>query len=106
MNIAELRKIIVKRISLDLNDDYAIYDCWTQEINILSENIQETIAFIENECTDKEFYWISEIFEDIAYKTQSKEFIKCIKNRLNKLFDKSLIQSIQTDIEFAESSID
>lgn len=105
MNISKLKQILSRRISLDPNDDYAIYDCWTQEINILSKNIQETVAFLENECTDEEFYWLSEIFEDIAYNTQSTEFINCIKNRLNRISDKSLIESIQTDIEFAESNI-
>lgn len=105
MNTSKLKEILSKRKSLDLNDDYSIYDCWTKEINILSENIQETITFLKNECTDEEFYWLSEIFEDIAYNTQSKEFINCIKNRLNRISDKNLIESIKTDIEFAESNI-
>lgn len=105
MNISKLKEILSKRKSLHPDDDYAIYDCWMQETNILSENIQETIFFIENKCTDEEFYWISEVFEDISYKTQSTEFISCIKNRLNKISDKSLIESIQTDIEFAEAVI-
>lgn len=106
MNKSKLKEILSKRKSLDPNDDYSTYDCWTQEINILSANIQETTTFLENECTDEEFYWLSEIFEDIAYNTQSKEFINCLKNRLNKISDKNLIKSIQTDIEFAESNIE
>lgn len=106
MNTSKLEEILSKRKSLDPNDDYSTYDCWTQEINILSENIQETITFLESECTDEEFYWLSEIFEDVAYKTKSSEFIKCIKNRLNRVVDKSIIKSIQTDIEFAESNIE
>lgn len=105
MDKLKLKEIISKRKNLHPNDDYATYDCWTQETDILSEDIQETIYFIENECTDEEFYWMSEVFEDIAYKTQSTEFISCIKNRLKKISDKTLIESIQTDIEFAEAVI-
>lgn len=70
MNISKAREIISTRKSLHPDDDYATYVCWEQLTNILSEDIHKTILFIENECSDEEFYRMSEIFEDIVQKTQ------------------------------------
>ena len=124
MNVEKLRKILKRRVSLDINDDYSLQDCWNSMINILTKNIDETIDFFKTQCSNEEFFWLSEIFEDIAYKTQSKEFITVLNERLNSInsnnfnqkefktnFTKDnvsfdyFIQDIKKDIEFAEANI-
>ena len=124
MNVEKLRKILKRRVSLDINDDYSLQDCWNSMINILTKNIDETIDFFKTQCSNEEFFWLSEIFEDIAYKTQSKEFITALNERLNLInsnnfnqkefkinFTKDnvsfdyFIQDIKKDIEFAEANI-
>ena len=124
MNVEKLRKTLKRRVSLDINDDYSLQDCWNSMINILTKNIDETIDFFKTQCSNEEFFWLSEIFEDIAYKTQSKEFITALNERLNLInsnnfnqkefkinFTKDnvsfdyFIQDIKKDIEFAEANI-
>ena len=124
MNVEKLRKTLKRRVSLDINDDFSLQDCWNSMINILTKNIDETIDFFKTQCSNEEFFWLSEIFEDIAYKTQSKEFITVLNERLNSInsnnfnqkefktnFTKDnvsfdyFIQDIKKDIEFAEANI-
>lgn len=70
--------IISKRESKDINDYYGINECWNEMIESLSDNINETIAYL-NDCSEKEIYYISEVFEDIAEQTNSKEYIECLR---------------------------
>lgn len=82
MNIELLRKIFARYVTLDPNDDFGIEKCWNEMTDILSADISATISFFDRDCTDEEFYWLGSIFEDIAEKTQSKEFIQTLRNRL------------------------
>lgn len=63
-------------------DNYWIEDYWKAAIEFYTANISDTIEFFRSECNDEEFYWLSEIFEEIAEKSQSKELIQVLKNRL------------------------
>ncbi|MCD7774362.1 MAG: hypothetical protein LUH40_02110 [Clostridiales bacterium] len=89
MNISELKSVIDERIrncdELQDNWNYGIEQCWKRLIDVLSENISETIDFILNSCSDEELFWISEVFEDIAEQTQSKEFTEALRRRLERV---------------------
>ena len=52
-------------------DDYWIEDYWKAAIEIFTKDCAKTMKFFQNDCTDEEFYWLSEIFEEIAEKTKS-----------------------------------
>lgn len=72
-------------LSLHPNDDYGIEECWKEETDILSKNIMDAILFFDKECTDEEFYCLSSIFSDVAQKTQSKNFVRVLRARLNRV---------------------
>ena len=74
----EIRASIAKRAATEDEWDYDVEKCWKEEIEILSRNIKETIAFLEYECTADEFAWLSEVIDDVAEKTQSREFVDCL----------------------------
>ena len=82
MNVAKLREIIWYLVTLHPEDDFGIEKCWDQMTDILSQNMAETISFIESDCTDEEFYWLGAIFEDVAERTNSKEFVDALRKRL------------------------
>ena len=63
-------------------DDYWIEDYWKAAIEIFTKDCAKTIKFFQKDCTYEEFYWVSEIFEEIAEKTQSKELISTWRSRL------------------------
>lgn len=92
MNIKLLREIFSRYVSLDPNDDFGIEKCWEEMTVILSDDISATIHYFESECTEEEFYWLGSIFEDIAEKTQSKELIQVLRNRLAKVAPETYCQ--------------
>ncbi|PFM65223.1 hypothetical protein COJ48_08340 [Bacillus cereus] len=102
MNIENKMEVILdKRKKLNLNDDYGIQKSWNEIIEVLSENEDNTIRYLEN-CSKEDLYWISEVFEDIAESVQSKEFINCLR-RLDKKFPEL---EMTKDIDIAESYIE
>ena len=82
-NISDIIKERI-RISDETQDnwDYGIEQCWKKYIDILSADIEKSIDFFLHDCTDEEFYWLSEAFEEIADKTQSKNLISTWRSRL------------------------
>ncbi|MCU7738565.1 hypothetical protein N7983_12515 [Priestia megaterium] len=83
---------------MNLNDDSGIQKSWNEIIELLSENEENTIRYLEN-CSKEDLYWISEVFEDIAEIIQSKELIK----RLRELDRKFPELEMTKDIDIAES---
>ena len=57
--------IISERKSKNIEDDYGIQNCWNKMIDILSKDINETVAYLEN-CSKEDVYFISEVFEDVS----------------------------------------
>lgn len=124
MNINNLRTELSHRLSLHINDDFGLEESWKNLTNILSENINETIAFFKNVCTDEEFFWLSEVFSDVAEKTHSNDFVLTLKQRLAQItrdnyaqnnfkneqiktfidYDE-YIKSVQLEIDYAESAL-
>ncbi|WP_185627086.1 hypothetical protein [Listeria booriae] len=64
--------ILEKRKSLNINDDFGIEKCWNEMTELLSQNEMETINYLE-ESTEKDLYYISEIFEDVSERFQSEQ---------------------------------
>ena len=71
-------------------------------MNLLKEQILETIYFIGNNCTADDFSWLSEIFDEIVEKTKSKDFIDCIKETAKKFPEECSKYNIRGSIESAE----
>ena len=49
------------------------------EIELFTRDLRETIEFLENECTEEQLLWLSEVFEEISAKLQIWEFIDALK---------------------------
>lgn len=92
MNIEHLREVITRCAALDPNDDFGMEKCWEEMTIILSDDISATIHFFESVCTDEELYWLGSVFEDVAEKTQSKELIQVLRNRLAKVTPETYCQ--------------
>ena len=105
MNIVELKNIVAQRLAINNNDDFTLMECWKKEVAILSENTSETIAFFDT-CTDEEFFWLSEVFDDLIEKTKSKELFQAICDRTERISNPEYKASIATDIEFARGQLE
>lgn len=81
---------------------FALKDPNVNLLSYLAADINETIAFIK-ESTDSEFNILADYFEDIAFMSQSHEFVDAIKERFIKIKDTSLdLKFICTMIQYAE----
>ncbi|MBR5453667.1 MAG: hypothetical protein IKV54_06275, partial [Clostridia bacterium] len=68
------------------------------KLAILNENLDNTIAFLDC-CTEEEFYWVSNAFDDISEKYKSREFIESIKR--NMLRFPEIEEHVKVDFECA-----
>lgn len=110
MNITKFREVIKERIriAVDSQDewDYGIKKCREEEIAILCEDIKSTSVFIETECTADELSWISEIWDDVATKTQSIRFIRSLEAAIKKYPEEDKKYHLRENIQSAYGAID
>ena len=98
----EIRLLLKKREDTFEESAYDIEQCWKEEIELLSRDIDDTIAYLENDCTGEEFSWLSEVIDDVAEKTQSRPFVDCLF-RVAKKFPKECKEyRIYTVLEICE----
>ena len=98
------------RISDETHDnwDYGIEQCWEKYVDILSKNISQTTEYVLTECSDEEFFWISEAFEELIERTQSTELIKAFRKRLARVLPETYTQKefkskhMQKWVDYAE----
>lgn len=79
---------------------------WDAEIKQFTINLEESIRFIEEECTDEELYYLGEIFEDIMDKSRSVEFLNCLRRRAQRVENAEWKADILEDIRTAAEYID
>ncbi|MBY0114742.1 hypothetical protein MHB43_05330 [Paenibacillus sp. FSL H8-0317] len=82
-------------------DDPAIQTIWNEMVDILKENEQSAISFL-NQCGEEDLYWLSEIYEDLSSEFQSRAFIDCLLQLQKKYPDLDMEQ----DIEYAIQSME
>ena len=101
----EIRAAIKRRSETDDEWTYGVNKCWDEQIRILTRNIRDTISFLDNDCTAEEFSWLSEIFDDVAEKTQSREFVDCLYRVAKKYPEETKKFYIHRVIALAEGSL-
>ena len=84
MDVQKFKEVIKTRNETDDEYDYGVEMCDKEEIQILAEDIPSTIEYLQNQCTADEFVWISEVIDDLAEKTRSRELVECYKDLMNK----------------------
>lgn len=106
-------------------EKYWVDDYWEKAVEIFTKDVEKTIEFIQNDCTDEEFFWLAEIFATLVEKTQCKKLIEVFKERLNKVdkntYDQSkfeskhmreyvnydeYIRSVKNEIEYSKCKLD
>lgn len=93
-------EIIIERKKKHMEDDYGIQECWNKMIAVLSQDVYETIAYLES-CSEDQMYYVSEVLEDVSAKLQSKDYILCLRKLDEKFPDLQMTE----DIDLAEEMI-
>ncbi|MBQ7706962.1 MAG: hypothetical protein IJT72_04190 [Lachnospiraceae bacterium] len=104
MDIARLKETIQRKKSLDINDDFSIEECWNTETEILSNNINDTINFIQT-CSEDEFYELAEVFPEVIDKTQSHDLYIAMRKRNDSLDNQEYKASNMTDLKYAKEAL-
>lgn len=86
--------------------DYGIEQCHQKLIALITEDINMSIEFLDNDCTADQFSWLSEVFDEIAEATQSKEFIEALKRLAEKYPEETKTYNIMSFIESAEAIVE
>ena len=112
MSIAEEYKKIVRQLELERKnhlDEVPNYEdvslAIKPEIALFTRNLQETIQFLDNDCTADQLSWMVEVFEEISAKLQSWEFIDALKRAADRFPKACEEYSIRDFILFAEGQL-
>ena len=98
-------KLLKERLALHPNDDIGIEENWTEQANLLSSDIGNTIYFILNDITDDQFVWMSEVFEEVAEQSQSQAFVDAIRERALRIESKADKEDVLSEVEYASNRI-
>lgn len=101
----KFKAVIQKRATTNDEWDIAVHLCWEEMVSVFSEDIEKTIYFLESNCTASEYSWLSEVFEEIAEKTQSREFIAVLRKLAVKYPAETEQYNIMSFINSAEACI-
>lgn len=101
----EIRAVIEQRAVIPDEWYHFIKQYWEEETEILSRNIDDTIDFLENECTADEFSWLSEIFDNVAERTKSREFVDCLYRIADKYSEELFDTHIVENLKYAEYAL-
>ena len=105
---AEIVKLREEEEDKDLSElpDYLeTYPAIKAEIELFTRNLQETIQFLDNDCTADQLSWLSEVFEEISAKLQSWEFIDALKRAADRFPEECAQYNIRECILFAEGQL-
>lgn len=105
LNIKRMKEIIAERDKTDDEWDYGVEKCWKELTKVLSEDIVSTINYIDTDCSENEYCWMSEVFDDVARETQSQEFVDCLIKYADNHPKVHEDCNIRGSIEFAQAEI-
>ena len=74
-------------------------------IQLFTASLQETIDFLDHDCTADQFSWMSEVFDEISEKLQSWEFIDALRRTAAKYPEETRKYNVQSFIETAEGML-
>lgn len=100
-DFVKFHEVIKERVG-NPNAFYYAVPWWEKEVQIFTDKIPMTIAFIESECSDEELYWFGEVLEDVVQLTQCRELWDAFVKRAESVKDEELKKSIMEDITNAE----
>ena len=103
IDVVSLRRFIKRERNISEINEGFWEEIFQGKLAILNENLDNTIAFLDC-CTEEEFYWVSNAFDDISEKYKSWEFIESIKR--NMLRFPEIEEHVRADLEYAVKAME
>lgn len=100
-----IRAIIKKRT--ETNDEWqaGVEKCWSELTDALTEDIEATRKFLLEDCTADEASWVSEVYDDIIYKTQSREYIDILRKSIERFPEEAEEHHMSSNLDLAVRSM-
>lgn len=98
--------LIAEREKVEGDIDYEGNPVIREMVDLLTGDIRATIVFLDTECSESEFIWMSEIFDEIAERTKSREFIEALRRTAQKYPKATKDYNIDYFIDSAEEYIE
>ena len=96
MNIERLKELINENKNIHMEDDMAQEQIWKEMLAILSENIDDTMNYLDGTNKD-DLSYICTLFDDLSTHFQSQKLIECMGRNA-----KRTGLNCWTDIKFAK----
>ena len=110
MNKERYKELMKERFyqTEEYDDEYddELYKIWEELPKVLSEDIKSTIEYIKNDCPFKEFYYLSEVIENVVSETQSEELVNALYIICNKYKKESDKYNMWEDVNNARLCLD
>ncbi len=95
----ELDKLIEEIGTLDPHDEYFWWLNFKKKYKIASRTLIGTIEYLDH-CSENSLYYMSDIFEELNYRFQSKELIDCIERNIERCKKEDVITALQNELTY------
>lgn len=107
MNInKEFGKLVEKRKAFNGDIDYENDPTIKEMIHLMTKDMNSTLVFLKNECSEEQLIWLSEIADEITISTKSSEFITTLRDLCKKYPEVSAKYNIPYFVESAAEYLD
>ena len=98
--------LIAEREKIEGDIDYDSNPVIKGMIDLLTNDVNATVSFLDKGCSESQFIWMSELFDEIAERTKSKDFIEALR-RVARKYPKAVEEyNIDYFIDSAEEFIE
>ena len=80
----KIKQMVEKRKMINGDVDYENDPTIKGMIQLMTVDMDSTVAFLRNECSEDQLVWISEIADEITAHTKSREFIEALRDLCKK----------------------
>lgn len=101
----KIRQAIAHRATVNDEWDYGVQQSQKAILSIISESPDDTIHFIENECTADELSWLSEIYDQMIDIFPSQRLIEALRKAADKYPEEVKKYNLDTCIDEAEGHL-
>lgn len=104
-NTEKIRAIIRKRAATSDEWQAGVEKCWAELTDALTEDIDATRRFLLEDCTADEASWVSEVYDDIVYRTQSREYIDLLRKSIERFPEEAERHRMAENLDIAAKTM-
>ena len=79
--------------------------CWKELTDALTQDFETTKRFLMEECDAEEYLLVSEVYDDIVFKTQSLDYVDLLRESMRHFPDLAKEYNLEKDLDIAVKSM-